>query len=163
MREISSAPDISKLALAHVAGLKAYTPGMQPRGEGWVKLNTNECPYPPSPRVAEALRREIGEDGGSLRLYPDPTSGPRRAPRRGRAARPRAENVCVGNGSDDLLNLLVRCFCGRGSGGLHPAELFALSGARRHPERRGRAVEFDRSMRLPVEKIAGFAGPGCFS
>ena len=62
----------SDLALPHVAKLHAYTPGLQPSGSGWVKLNTNECPYPPSPRVAEALRREIGGDGAALRLYPNP-------------------------------------------------------------------------------------------
>ena len=48
----------SDLALPHVAKLHAYTPGLQPAESGWVKLNTNECPYPPSPRVAEAVRRD---------------------------------------------------------------------------------------------------------
>ena len=67
------------LALPHVAQLHAYTPGLQPTEPGWVKLNTNECPYPPSPRVAEALQREIGGDGASLRLYPNPKSTPLRA------------------------------------------------------------------------------------
>jgi histidinol-phosphate aminotransferase len=70
---------LTPLALPHVAGLHAYTPGLQPAEPGWVKLNTNECPYPPSPRVAEALRREIGADGASLRLYPNPKSSPLRA------------------------------------------------------------------------------------
>jgi histidinol-phosphate aminotransferase len=56
-----------QLALAHVPGLHAYTPGLQPQGSGWVKLNTNECPYPPSPRVTEAILRELGADGASLR------------------------------------------------------------------------------------------------
>ena len=49
--------DPSSLALPHVATLHAYTPGLQPTDPGWVKLNTNECPYPPSPRVAGAIRR----------------------------------------------------------------------------------------------------------
>ena len=66
------------LALPHVAALHAYTPGLQPGEPGWIKLNTNESPYPPSPRVVAALRREIGEDGASLRLYPNPTSAPLR-------------------------------------------------------------------------------------
>ena len=48
---------LSSLALPHVASLHAYTPGLQPTEPGWVKLTTNECPSPPSPRVAEALRR----------------------------------------------------------------------------------------------------------
>ena len=79
----------ANLALPHVAKLHAYTPGLQPNEAGWVKLNTNECPYPPSPKVAEALRTEIGAAGESLRLYPNPTSAAlrrvvgnvRRAPR----------------------------------------------------------------------------------
>src|SRR6476620_6907948 len=72
-------PDPSSLALPHVATLHAYTPGIQPTEPGWVKLNTNECPYPPSPRVAEAIGRDLGEDGASLRLYPNPKSMPLRA------------------------------------------------------------------------------------
>src|SRR4051794_31615965 len=71
--------DLTSLALPHIAKLHAYTPGLQPTESGWTKLNTNECPYPPSPRVAEALREEIGADGASLRLYPDPKSTPLRA------------------------------------------------------------------------------------
>src|ERR1035437_5093825 len=102
---------LTQLALPHVAQLHAYTPGLQPTEPGWVKLNTNECPYPPSPRVAEALRREIGGEGASLRLYPNPKSSPLRAAI-AQLHGLREENVCVGNGSDDILNLLVRIFCG---------------------------------------------------
>ncbi len=105
------APTPTQLALPHVPRLHAYTPGLQPTEPGWVKLNTNECPYPPSPRVAEALHREIGTDGASLRLYPNPPSTPLRAAvARLHGLRP--EQVCIGNGSDDILNLLVRVFGG---------------------------------------------------
>ena len=106
--------NLSSLALPHIAKLHAYTPGLQPTESGWVKLNTNECPYPPSPRVAAALRDEIGADGASLRLYPNPKSGPLRAAvaqLHGHGLR--EENVCIGNGSDDILNLLIRAFVGR--------------------------------------------------
>ena len=58
----------ASFALPHVAKLHAYTPGLQPSEPGLTKLNTNECPYPPSPKVAEALRAEIGAAGESLRL-----------------------------------------------------------------------------------------------
>ena len=51
--------------------LSPYTPGEQPRIEGLVKLNTNECPLPPSPRALEAMREAAND---SLRLYPDPES-----------------------------------------------------------------------------------------
>src|SRR5579864_2636753 len=90
--------------------IDGYLPGEQPGEPGWLKLNTNENPYPPSPRVAEALLHEIGADGASLRLYPNPTSAPLRAAlARHHGLKP--ENVFVGNGSDDVLNLMVRCFC----------------------------------------------------
>src|ERR1041385_471616 len=93
------------LALPHIAKLHAYTPGLQPGESGWVKLNTNECPYPPSPHVADALRREIGADGATRRLYPNPKSTPLRAAIAQLHARDAGglaeENVIVGNGSDD--------------------------------------------------------------
>src|SRR3954467_4850784 len=94
--------DVSALALPHLAKLHAYTPGLQPSEAGWVKLNTNECPYSPSPRVATALCEAIGADGASLRLYPNPTSALLR--RQIAALHGLGENnVCVGNGSDDIL------------------------------------------------------------
>ncbi len=79
--------------------LTPYVPGEQPQINGLVKLNTNENPYPPSPRVLEALRAEVGD---ALRLYPEPT---------GRALRTAvaremglaAEQVFVGNSSDEVL------------------------------------------------------------
>lgn len=144
----------SDLALPHVAKLHAYTPGLQPAESGWVKLNTNECPYPPSPRVAEALRREIGEDGAALRLYPNPASAPLRAAvARLHGVAP--ENVCIGNGSDDILNLLVRAYCGGNAAAgytvpsysLYPVLVGMQDGA-------SEIIPFDRSMRLPLERLA---------
>ena len=166
----------SDLALPHVAKLHAYTPGIQPTGPGWVKLNTNECPYAPSPRVAEALRREIGDDGASLRLYPNPQSTPLRAALATLHGL-REQNVVIGNGSDDILNLLIRAFCRAGSPdpaerGVRPAGSgdpalqasaagFTLPSYSLYPvlvaiqDGRSEVIEFDRSMRLPLEKIAG--------
>jgi histidinol-phosphate aminotransferase len=145
----------SALALPHVAKLHAYTPGLQPTDAGWVKLNTNECPYPPSLRVAEALRREIGEDGATLRLYPNPKSTPLRAAI-ARLHGLREENVVIGNGSDDILNLLIRAFCTA-----EAAAGFTLPSYSLYPvlvaiqDGRSAVIEFDRAMRLPLEKIAG--------
>lgn len=144
----------SPLALPHLANLHAYTPGLQPSESGWIKLNTNECPYPPSPRVAEALRREIGQDGASLRLYPNPKSSPLRAAIADQHGL-REENVLIGNGSDDILNLLVRAFCSVEakagytfpSYSLYPVLVAIQDGC-------AEVVEFDRSMRLPVDRIA---------
>ncbi len=79
--------------------LTPYVPGEQPQVSGLVKLNTNENPYPPSPRVLEALRAEVGD---SLRLYPEPTGHALRTA----VARQMglvAEQVFVGNSSDEVL------------------------------------------------------------
>lgn len=146
--------NLSDLALPHVAQLHAYTPGLQPTEAGWVKLNTNECPYPPSPRVAEAIVREVGQDGASLRLYPNPASTPLREAV-AKLHDVREENVCVGNGSDDILNLLVRCFCTeKATAG------FTLPSYSLYPvlvgiqDSRSEVIPFDRSMKLPLAKIA---------
>jgi histidinol-phosphate aminotransferase len=149
-----SGPEPGRLARAHVGALHAYTPGLQPKEAGWTKLNTNECPYPPSPRVAEAIVREMGDGGASLRLYPDPAST------RLRAAVASlhgvlAENVCIGNGSDDILTLLFRCFCGPEAAAAFTVPSYSLypvlvgiqdAGAER--------IDMDRGMRLPVDTIA---------
>jgi len=89
-----------------IDALAGYTPGEQPKMPGLVKLNTNENPYPPSPRVAAAIREFAAE---LLRLYPDPTADALRdaiAERHGC----RRENVICGNGSDDLLTMVFRAF-----------------------------------------------------
>lgn len=82
--------------------LAPYTPGEQPAVAHPVKLNTNENPYGPSPRVLAALNAELGQQADSLRRYPDPTS---RALREAiaRHAGVRIEQVFVGNGSDEVL------------------------------------------------------------
>jgi histidinol-phosphate aminotransferase len=154
--------DPSSLALPHIAKLHAYTPGLQPTEPGWVKLNTNECPYPPSPKVAEAIRREIGDDGAALRLYPNPKSAPLRATVA--ALHGLQENrVIIGNGSDDILNLLMRAFVTRDAAAgytlpsysLYPVLVEIQDGATN-------LIEFDRSMRLPVDRIAKSAARAFF-
>ncbi len=84
---------------AVVHGLTPYVPGEQPKLPNLVKLNTNENPYGPSPKVVDALRIEAAD---TLRLYPDPNSDRLRA---GIAAYHgvAAEQVFVGNGSDEVL------------------------------------------------------------
>ena len=79
--------------------LKAYVPGEQPQTTGWVKLNTNESPYPPSPRALAAIREATSE---LLRLYPDPSGNALKgaiAKQYGLAA----DHVFLGNGSDEVL------------------------------------------------------------
>ena len=88
--------------------MSGYTPGEQPKVAGLIKLNTNENPYPPSPKALEALRGAID---GKLRLYPDPTSSALRA-KLGKIHGFDPEQIVIGNGGDDILNLCVRAFCG---------------------------------------------------
>lgn len=91
---------------ASVERLAAYTPGEQPRTNDFVKLNTNENPYPPSPAVAEVLRTF---DPARLRLYPDPVCGELRA-KLAELHGVGPENVFVANGSDEALALCTRAF-----------------------------------------------------
>ena len=89
-----------------VRELHAYVPGEQPKIAGLIKLNTNENPYPPSPRVLRTVRAAVD---GRLRLYPNPTAE-RLREKLARLHRCQPENIIVGNGSDELLALAVRCF-----------------------------------------------------
>ena len=86
--------------------LRPYVPGEQPKIKGLIKLNTNENPYPPSPRVLRAVRAAVD---GRLRLYPNPTAE-RLRKKLARLHRCKPENIIVGNGSDELLAMAVRCF-----------------------------------------------------
>lgn len=83
-----------------------YTPGEQPHDRQFIKLNTNENPYPPSPTVLEAIQKAAGDP---LRLYPDPESTAlREALADFHEVRP--EQVFVGNGSDEVLALCFQAF-----------------------------------------------------
>jgi histidinol-phosphate aminotransferase len=83
-----------------VKGLTPYVPGEQPKLANLVKLNTNENPYGPSPRVFEALRGEIGD---TLRLYPDPNADRLKAAVASFYGDIEPRQVFVGNGSDEVL------------------------------------------------------------
>ena len=90
----------------NVQALTAYTPGEQPKDARIIKLNTNENPYAPSPKVAEALRTF---DAARLRLYPDPVFMALRQ-RIAEIHGCTVEQVFVGNGSDEILALCTRAF-----------------------------------------------------
>jgi histidinol-phosphate aminotransferase len=92
-------------------GYQPYVPGEQPPdGEDWVKLNTNESPLPPSSKVIEAIRAATGE---SLRLYPSPTSAPARVAIAEHFGL-EANQVTLGNGADELIEMCFRAFAGAG-------------------------------------------------
>lgn len=90
---------MSKFWSRVVHDLTPYVPGEQPKIANLVKLNTNENPYGPSPKVLAALQAEVGD---SLRLYPDPDSSRLRAAIADTFALT-PDNVFVGNGSDEVL------------------------------------------------------------
>ncbi|MEW4562192.1 histidinol-phosphate transaminase [Bremerella sp. JC770] len=93
-----------------IEAIAGYKPGEQPQGGKFIKLNTNENPYPASAKVAEAIRQRLDQ---GLEKYPDPV---------GTAFRIRAAEVLgvepdwilCGNGSDDILTILTRAFVGDG-------------------------------------------------
>lgn len=99
--------------LSREAGrLAPYTPGEQPTDAQYIKLNTNESPFPPSPKVVKAISRA---ELLKLDLYPDPTCGTlHRAIAAYYGLKP--ENVLAANGSDEVLAFAFRAFCGEGKG-----------------------------------------------
>ena len=104
----------------NIAEMAGYVPGFQPPDEAqWIKLNTNENPYPPSPRVIEAIRQATGDD---LRKYPDPASLEGRRAAADLYGYP-VDWVIMANGSDELLNNLIRACAGEGEeiAYLHPS------------------------------------------
>jgi histidinol-phosphate aminotransferase len=104
-------------------GYRPYVPGEQPPdGEGWVKLNTNESPLPPSPKVLQAIRAAATDD---LRLYPSPTAAPaRKAIAKHFGFDP--SHVLVGNGGDELIELCFRAFAGAGEEVAFPTPTYPL-------------------------------------
>ena len=103
---------MSRFISKEADALAPYTPGEQPQDQQYIKLNTNESPFPPSPRVLKALTRA---EVLKLNLYSDPTC----APLTGAIAKHfglQPENVLCGNGSDEVLAFAFRAFCGEGKG-----------------------------------------------
>ncbi len=129
-----------------VRALNAYVPGEQPKIRRLTKLNTNENPYPPSPKVLAAIK---GAVDGRLRLYPNPTADALRA-KLAKLHGCAPENIIVGNGSDELLALATRAFVEPGesvqffnpSYSLYPV-LAAIHGARSN------AVALDQNFAIP--------------
>ncbi len=102
--------------------MSGYTPGEQPEAPGLIKLNTNENPYPPSPRVQEAVA-SLGEE--RLRLYPSPGAGPLRRKAADVYGRSPA-NILIGNGSDDLLAICMRVAVDEGATVAYPVPTYSL-------------------------------------
>ncbi len=110
------------LFLPHIEAMSGYVPGEQPRGGTLIKLNTNENPYPPSPRALTALVAAAGE---GLKRYPDPLGTVlRTAVARKHGVDP--SMVLAGNGSDDLLTIVTRAFVGPGDVAVYPEPSYIL-------------------------------------
>jgi histidinol-phosphate aminotransferase len=107
----------------NVRGMDGYTPGEQPRDGQYVKLNTNENPYPPSPRVLEAIREAA--TGERLRKYPDPVGTAFRQTA-GRVLGVDPDGVLIGNGSDDILTIVTRAFVPEGGLVVSPTPSYLL-------------------------------------
>ena len=141
--------NVDKLTVSWMKELSPYVPGEQPQTQGWVKLNTNENPYPATPNIAQSLQEQVD----SLRLYPEPTS---LALRTAIAQKfdLSAEQVIIGNGSDNILDMITRSFVGLGQAGhtvpsysLYPV-VVAMSGGDLLN------IPFEENMELPVDTIA---------
>jgi histidinol-phosphate aminotransferase len=121
----------------NIREMAGYVPGYQPPDiASWIKLNTNENPYPPSPRVREAILAELGDDAASLRTYPSASSALLRQAA-GELYGFDPSWIIMANGSDEVLNNLIRAFAAEGEeiAFIHPsysyyATLAEIQGAR---------------------------------
>lgn len=107
---------MSRFLSDRFAQLKAYVPGEQPRDMSYIKLNTNEAPYPPAPQVVQALNNKELND---LRLYSDPECRLLRVALAD-CYKVSAENIMVGNGSDEILSFIFMAFCDKKTGVSYP-------------------------------------------
>jgi len=99
-------PNMSKYWSRTLKDLSPYQAGEQPQDKSYIKLNTNESPYPPSPKVLEAIREKVSD---RLRLYPDPEATLLRRTIAEYYSL-QTENVFVGNGSDEVLGFAFQAF-----------------------------------------------------
>lgn len=137
---------------SRIQRLVPYTPGEQPRERKFIKLNTNENPYPPSPRVIEAIRSGATE---TLRLYPDPEGTALRAALSRAYGLPESQ-IFVGNGSDEVLAFAFQAFFGVGDTVVFPditysfypvyAAMFGIQ---------CRTVPLNEDFTMPVEQLLG--------
>src|SRR5262245_47094809 len=154
---------MSRYFRSHIAQMEGYVPGEQPQGGGFIKLNTNENPYPPSPQVKRALLEAVTD---RLRLYPDPVATRfREVAARLHGVAP--EMILAGNGSDDLLTIITRSFVGSGDLAAYPTPSYLLYSTLIHlQDGRELVVPFSADWSLDVDdfvepdlKLAYLANP----
>ena len=138
----------------NIERMSPYTPGEQPQAAGFIKLNTNELPYPTPAPVLKAIRAAVNAD---LRLYPDPAAT-RLREKIAEVYDTRPSRVLVGNGSDDLLTIIVRSFVGQRGIVAYPTPTYSLYPTLAAIEgTRTRAVPFPPDFSLPPKLSRGKA------
>lgn len=135
---------------SRIQNMEAYVPGEQPKDKKYVKLNTNENPYPPSPRVAEALRRV---NVGDLRLYPDPEcTSLCAALAKSKGISP--DMVFVGNGSDEILAFCFLAFMDEDTPAVFPDITYSFYPVYANLfENNARIVPVKEDFSLPLEEF----------
>lgn len=141
---------------SRIQSLVPYTPGEQPKDRKFIKLNTNENPYPPSPKAIAAIQAEAGE---SLRLYSDPEGTALRTAL-AKTYGVKESQIFVGNGSDEVLAFAFQAFFGVGDTAVFPditysfypvyAEMFGIN---------CKIVPLNDDFTIAVEQLIG-AGDG---
>ncbi len=152
MARASSAREATDGFRPAIEKMAPYLPGEQPRsGERLIKLNTNENPYPPSPRVRRAVARAIA--GNGLRLYPPPRADEFIAAA-SRLYRIPASMILAGNGSDELLAMVFRAALGRADTVAYATPTYSLYDTLAEiQEARVVAIPFPADFRLPVDSL----------
>ena len=106
----------------NIEKMAGYEPGFQPSSSDVVKLNTNENPYPPSPKVIEAIKNVTGEQ---IRKYPQPM-GDNFREAAAKVLGVESENIICANGGDDLLNMAIRAICDERRPVAYPTPTYSL-------------------------------------
>ncbi len=151
---------MSRFIIPALRGLEPYVPGEQPQDRSYIKLNTNENPYPPSPKVLAALDRE---SVSSLNLYSDPTTRPLKqaiAEHYG----VKLEQVFAGNGSDEVLAFAFTAYADAEHPVVIPDVSYGLYGIHAQLFRTPpRIVPVNDDFTLPVDEFIGAEGMVAFA
>jgi histidinol-phosphate aminotransferase len=132
-----------------IAAIQGYVPGEQPQGGKFIKLNTNENPYPCSPKVKAAIGRVCQ---GGLEKYPDPVANAFRITAATKLGIPGPEWMLCGNGSDDILTIVTRTLVGEGDLIRFPSPSYILYGTLASLQgARSEQVRFHANWSLPPE------------
>ena len=135
-----------------IRSLTPYTPGEQPKERKFIKLNTNENPYPPSPKVVEAVQKGVDE---RLKLYPDPDAS-KLVSALAQSYGVKESQVFVGNGSDEVLAFAFQAFFEEGGTVLFPDITYSFYPV--YCNMFGihyRTVPLQDDFTIPVEKMLG--------